>query len=126
MRAAVIADQQRIAIGEIAGAGRLAVGAHEAPVGVVGTPGGDALGGDPARGILAEVENRRAVIDLLAAVRDRDRIELAPGIVAAQDAARIFPGDGGAGLDLGPGNFRVLAAAVAALGHEIVDAAAAL
>src|SRR5271167_5169801 len=37
-----------------------------------------------------------------------------------------FPGDGRAGLDLGPANFRVLAAAVAALGHEVEDAAAAL
>ena len=64
--------------------------------------------------------------DLLMAVRDRDRVELAARIVAAQDAARIFPGDRRAGLDLGPGDLRVRAAAVAALGDEVVDAAAPL
>ena len=58
-------------------------------------------------------------------LRDRDRVELAARIVAAQDAARIFPGDGRAGFDLGPGNLGVLAAAVAALGDEVVDAALA-
>src|SRR5215470_14804389 len=63
-----------------------------------------------------------AGIDLLVAVRDRDRVELAAGIVAAQDAARIFPGDRRSGLDLGPGDLGVLAAAVATLGDEIVDA----
>src|SRR6516165_4155059 len=65
-------------------------------------------------------------VDLLVAVRDRDRVELAAGILAAQDAARILPGDGGAGLDLGPGDLRVLAAAVAPLGDEVVDAALAI
>ena len=38
----------------------------------------------------------------------------------------IFPGDGGAGFDLRPGNFGVLAAAFAALGDEIVDSALAV
>jgi len=60
---------------------------------------------------------------LLVTVRNRDRIKLAARIVAAQDAARIFPGNGRAGLDLGPGNLRILAAAIATLGDEIVDAA---
>ena len=54
------------------------------------------------------------------------RIELADRVVAAQDHARIFPGDRRAGLDLGPGNPRARAAAVAALGHEVVDAADAV
>ena len=64
-------------------------------------------------------------IDLLMAVRHGDRIELAPRIVAAQDAGRILPGDRRAGLDLRPGDLRAVAAAVAALGDEIVDAALA-
>ena len=67
-----------------------------------------------------------AGIDLLAAVGDRDRIELAARIIAAQDAGRIFPGDRRAGLDLRPRNLRARAAAVAALGDEIVDAALAV
>ncbi len=67
-----------------------------------------------------------AAVDLLAAIGDGDRIELAARMVAAQDAARIFPGDGRAGFDLGPGNLRARAAAVAALGDEIEDAALAV
>src|SRR5690606_22707129 len=47
-------------------------------------------------------------------------------VVAAEDAARIFPGNGGAGLHLGPGDFRAGAAAVAAFGDEVVDAALAI
>jgi len=67
-----------------------------------------------------------AGIDLLVTVRDRDRVELTARVVAAQDAARIFPGDRRTGLDLGPGNLRIVAAAIATLGNEIVDAAFAL
>ena len=37
--------------------------------------------------------------------------------------AGIFPRDCGPGLDLGPGNLRIVAAAIATLGDEIVDAA---
>src|SRR5262249_6006770 len=73
----------------------------------------------------AEMDHLGAAIDLLEAVRDRDRIELAAGIVAAEDAARVLPGDGGAGFDLSPGNLRIGTTAVATLGDEIVDAALA-
>src|SRR5262245_6861118 len=126
MGAALVADQQRVAIGEVARALGAAVGAHQAAIGVVGVAGRDALGDDPAGGVLAEMQHLGAGIDLLVAVRDRDRIKFTTRVVAAQNAARIFPGDGGAGLELGPGDLRVLAAAVAALGDEIVDAAAAV
>src|ERR1700693_1315187 len=104
MRAAFVADQQRIARRKVARAGRLAVRGDEAAIGVLRDAGGDALGDDPARRILAEMDPLVAAIDLLVAVRDRDRIELAARIIAAQDAARIFPGDGESGLDLGPGD----------------------
>ena len=99
---------------------------HLTAIGVVGVAGRDALGDDAARRVLAEMQHLGAGIDLLVPVRDRDRIELAARIVAAQDAARIFPGDRRAGLELGPGDLRARAAAVAALGHEVVDAALAL
>jgi hypothetical protein len=72
------------------------------------------------------VQHLGAGIDLLVAIRDGDRIELAARIVAAQNATRIFPGDRGASLELGPRNLGVLAAAIAAFSDEIVDAAAAL
>src|SRR6202040_639984 len=101
------------------------MGGAEAAIGVLGDAGGDALGDDPGGGGLAQVNHLGAGIDLLVAVRNRDRIEFTARIVAAQDAARIFPGDRRAGLDLGPGNLRVVAAAIATLGDEIVDAALA-
>ena len=126
MRAAFVADQQRVAVGEVARVGGLAMRRDETAIGVLRLAGRDALGDDPAGRVLAEMNHLGAGIDLLAAVRDRDRVELAARIVAAQDAARIFPGDGRAGLDLGPGNLRILAAAIAALGDEVVDAALAL
>src|ERR1700688_2795211 len=125
MGAAAPADQERIAIGEVAGADRAPAGRNQPAIGVFGGDGGDALGDDPARGVAAEMDHLGAGIDLLAAVGDRDGVELAAGIVAAQDAARVLPGDRRAGLHLGPGDLGVAAAAIAALGHEVEDAAAA-
>src|SRR5262249_55782208 len=87
---------------------------------------GDALGDDPARRVLAEVDHLGAAVDLLVPVGDGNGIELAARIVAAQDAAWILPSDGGAGLHLRPGDLGVASAAVAPLGDEIVDAAAPL
>ncbi len=126
VRAALVADQQRVAVGEVARAGRLAVSRDQAAIGVLRAPGGDALRDDPARRVLAEMDHLGAGIDLLHAVRDGDRVELAARAVAAQDAGGILPGDRRARLDLRPGDLRVLAAAIAALGDEVVDAALAL
>ena len=55
MRATFVADQQRIAGGEITRAGRLAVGRDKAAIGVLRDAGRDALGDDPGGGVLAEV-----------------------------------------------------------------------
>src|SRR5690606_34394138 len=123
VRAALAADQQAVAVREVARVRRLAVRRDESAIGVLRAARGDALRDDPARRILAEVDHLGAAVHLLVAVRNRDRIELAVRLVAAQDAARVFPGDGRAGLDLRPGNLGAAAAAVAALRHEVVDAA---
>src|SRR5580704_9065945 len=98
----------------------------EPAISVFRMPGRDALRDDAAHGVLAEMQHLRARIDLLVSVRHRDRIELALRVVAAQDAGRIFPGDRRTRLDLGPGDLRVPAATIAALGHEIIDAALAV
>src|SRR5690606_42145481 len=58
-------------------------------------------------------------------VGHRHRVELADRILAVEDAARILPGHGRAGLDLRPGNLRPGALAQAALGDEVVDPALA-
>src|SRR6185437_6028955 len=88
--------------------------------------GGNALRYDSAARVLADVNHLRAGVCLLIIIGERDGIELADGIFTLQDAAGIFPGDGRAGLHLRPRDFRILAAAGAPLGDEVVDSAAAL
>src|SRR5690606_26297962 len=81
---------------------------------------------DAARRVLAEMDHLGATVDLLVAVRYGDRVELTAAVVAAQDAARIFPGNRGPGLHLRPGDLGAVATAIAALGDEIVDTAVAV
>src|SRR5262245_65735194 len=102
MRAALVANEQRIAICEVALALGLALCRHQPAIGIVRFTRRDALGDNAADRVLAEMQHLGAAVDLLMAVRDGDRIELPARIVAAQDAARILPGDGRTGLDLGP------------------------
>src|SRR5580658_9237384 len=99
---------------------------HQAAVGVLTVTGGDALRDDRAAGVRADVDHLRARVGLLVIVDGRDRVELADRVLAPQDAARILPGDRGSRLDLSPGDVRVTAAALTALGDEVVDAADAL
>src|SRR5207249_9992340 len=54
VRAAFVADQERVAGGEVACAGSFPMCSHEAAIGVLRDPGRNALGDDPAGGVLAE------------------------------------------------------------------------
>ena len=126
VRAAVAADQQAVALGEVAHPGRLGMHRDQAPIGRVRLARRDRLGDDPALRILAQMDHLGAGVGLLMSVGDGDRIEFARAFLAAQDAGRIFPRHGRAGFNLGPGHLRPVAAAVGALGDEIVDAALAL
>src|SRR5437762_2927770 len=81
---------------------------------------------DRAAGVLAEVDHLGSGIRLLIVVGQSYRVELAHRVVALQNATGIFPGDGGAGLNLCPGNLGVDAAATPALGHKVVDSALSL
>src|SRR6202012_2967320 len=126
VRGAVLADPQGVALREVARALRLGVSGDEAAVGIGGMAGGNALGEDPRPRVASKVDHLGAGVGLLMIVGDGDGIELAAGVVAAQDARGILPGDGRTGLDLGPGNLGAVAAAVGALGDEVVDAATAL
>src|ERR1700693_5677015 len=123
MRAALAADQQRIAIREIARPSREPVHRYLTPIGILRLSCRDPLGDYAAPRVATKMNHFRAAVDLLSAIRDCDRIKLTAGSLAAQNAGRILPGDGRTGLDLRPRNFRSSAAAVAALGHEIVYAA---
>src|SRR5206468_10325712 len=124
--AAGVADQQAVALGEVARALGARQDPHQAAIGVVRLARRDALGDDPGGGVLPDMDHLGAGVGLLAIVGDRHRVELADRVVALQDAARVLPGDGGAGLDLGPADLGVAAAAGGALGDEVVDAALAL
>src|SRR5262252_3375160 len=90
MGTTAIADQERIAVGEVARVLGLAMRRDQAPVGVLGMAGGDALGDNAARGIGPQMQHLGAAINLLIAVGNGDRVELAAGTVAAQDAAWIL------------------------------------
>src|SRR5690606_15541124 len=95
-------------------------------VGILRVARRDTLRDDPARRVLAEVDHLGAAVDLLVAVRNRDRVELAARAVTAEDAAWILPGDSRARLYLRPGDLGVAAAAIATLRNEVVDAALTL
>src|SRR6185436_6681495 len=91
-------------------------------VGVLPVPGRDALRDDGAGGVAPDVDHLGAGVGLLVLVGHGHAVELAHGAVALQDAARVLPGDRGAGLDLGPADLAALAQAAAALGDEVVHA----
>src|SRR3954471_18883991 len=121
MRPALIADQHRVALREVAGVVRPLEDAHRAPVGVLAVAGRDPLGHDGALGVLADVDHLGAGVGLLVPLGQSDRVELADRVVSLEDHARVLPGDRRAGLHLRPGDLRVGAVALAALGHEVVD-----
>src|SRR5690606_34175181 len=123
--AALLADQQAVALGVVARAFGIAVDLHQAAVGVLSAAGAYSLGHDLGLGALADVDHLGAGVGLLAVVGQGHRVELAHRVVAQQHAGRVLPGDGRAGLDLGPGHLAARAPALGALGHEVVDAAAA-
>src|SRR5262249_5217013 len=78
------------------------------------------------RRILAKVDHLGAAVDLLVAVGDGNGIERAARAIPAQDTTRVLPGNGGAGLHLRPRDPRIVTAAVAPLGDEVIDPALAV
>src|SRR5262249_62052155 len=123
--AALAADTQRAPLGVVAGAGGLGADFHLPAMVVLPAARRDALRDDRAAGVLPEMDHLRAGVGLLAVVGRGDRVELADRAIANQQAARVLPRDGRTGFHLRPGDLRPAAAARAALGHEVVDAAAA-
>ncbi len=121
--AALVAQEQRIALRVVPRALGALQNFHHPSVAVLASAGGNALRNDGAPGVLADVNHLRARIRLLVVVRNGHGIELAHRVFTLEDAARILPGNGRARLDLGPGNFGVDAEALAALGDEVVDPA---
>ena len=126
VRAAVAAHEEGVALREIAGTMRARQYFHEAAVAVLPMTGRDAFRNDGALRVGADVDHLRAGVGLLVVVGNRDRIERTHRVLAAQDAGGIFPGDRRAGFHLRPRDPGIAAAAFAALGYEVVDAADAV
>ena len=126
MGAAGIAHQQGITLRIVAGVVCVFAYLDQAAVGILRFSRGDALGDDGAAGVPAEMDHLGAGVRLLVVVGDCDGVEFTAGIIAAQDTTGVFPGNRRAGFDLRPGNLRAAAAAIAALGDEVVDAADAV
>ncbi len=97
-----LADQQAVALREVARAAGPGVGRDQAAIGVRRLARRHALGDDARLGVLAEMYHLGAGIGLLRPIGDRDRVELADAVIATQDARRIFPGHGRAGFNLRP------------------------
>ena len=125
VRPAVRADQHRIALRIVARVLGLRHHLHQAAITVVRFAGRNSLRDDRRLRVLAEVDHLRAGVGLLRVVRQRDRVKFADRIVALQNARRIFPGDRRTCFDLRPRDFRIATRALAALGHEVVNAALA-
>src|SRR3990172_1540069 len=124
--ATLVAYQQGIAAGEVPRAGGRGHDLHEPAVGVLPVAGGDPLCDDPAAGVLADVRHLRTGVRLLVVVDERHGVELADGVIALENHAGVLPGNGGAGLNLSPGDLGVDAGGLAPLGDEVEDAAPAL
>ena len=82
VRAAFVAQQQRIALGKIPRVGRALLNFHQPAITVLAVPGRDALGNDRAARVLADVHHLGAGIGLLVIVGQRHGIKFADGIVA--------------------------------------------
>src|SRR5260370_26508884 len=126
MRAALAADEERVATGEVPGVIGAGHDTHEAAIRILGLASGDALGDNRAAGVLADVDHLRAGVGLLVIVDQRYGVELADGVVTLEDATRVLPGAGGARLHLRPTDLGVAAQALASLGDEVVNAAVAV
>ena len=124
--AALGPEQQRIALRVVAGSVSRGHDLDEAAIRVLAVTSRNAFRDDRATRVAADVNHLRARVGLLIVVGHRHGIELPDRVLAAQDAARILPGDRRPGLDLRPRDLRVRAAAIAAFRHEVVDSAAAL
>ena len=124
--AAGLADEHGVALAEVAGALGLGLHLHQAAVAVGAVAGADALADDGALGVPADVDHLGAGVGLLLVVGEGHAVELAHAVIAHQQAAGVLPGDGAAGLHLGPADARGDALAEAALGDEVEDAAQAV
>src|SRR5260370_33734090 len=121
VRAALVADQQRVALRVVTRSPSAFQNLHYATISVLTMSRGDSLRHNRAARVLSNMDHLRAGVGLLVIVGQRNGVKLADRVVALKNATRIFPGDCGASFYLRPGNLRVDARTLAALGNKVVD-----
>jgi len=126
MCTAVGTDEQAVALRVIAGPVGSRGDMHQAAVTVLAVPGRDALADDAAAGILPDMDHLGPGVRLLPVAGHGHGIEFGRGMIPLENGGRVLPGDGRPRLDLRPAEVAALAAADAALGDEVQDAAAPL
>ena len=124
--AALISDKQRVTLRIVTCLCRFRSHPHEPSISLIRASGRNTLGDDLRSRVLAQVNHLRASIGLLGVVGNGDGVELANRIIAQQNAAWVFPGNGRACFNLCPGNLGVTATAGATLGDEVINTALAV
>src|SRR5262245_41646061 len=125
VRAAFIANQQRIALRVIACAGCALQDLHLTAISILPMPSRDALRHNRAARVLADMDHLGAGISLLIVVGESNRIELTHRVLTLQNATRVLPRNRRPGLNLSPRDLRAPAQAFASLRYEVVDPALA-
>src|SRR5262245_7431906 len=92
MGPALVAHQQRIALGVVAGTVSALENLDHSPVRILAMPGGDTFGDYRALCIFADMDHLGAGVGLLEVVGDSHRVEFTDGVIAHQYTARVLPG----------------------------------
>lgn len=121
--AALLADEHGVALGVVTGSYCFGSDVDEAAVGILGAVCGDAFRDDCGACIFSDVDHFGSGIGLHGSCCEGHGVELADRVVALEDAAGVFPGNGGSGFDLGPGDLGVISEAFAPFCDEVIDAA---
>ena len=98
MRPAVRANQHGVTLGEVTRVGCRRHDFHQPAIAVLAVTGRDPFGDDGRFGVFTDVDHLGAGIGLLMTAGQRHGVKLTDGVVAAQNTARVFPGNGGAGF----------------------------
>ena len=117
----LVADQHRVTLAVIASPHSLGADLHQPAVAIAGVAGTDALTHNRGSGARTHMHHLGAGVGLLSVVGESHRIELPDRIGALEHTTGVLPGDRRARFHLGPADLAALAAALAALGHEVVD-----
>src|SRR6266536_1095790 len=100
MSAALIAQEERIALRVISRSRSSLQDLDHPSVGILSVTRRDPFGDDRASGVLPDVDHFRPGVGLLVIVGHRDGIEFPNGVVSLQNAARILPRNGRTRLHL--------------------------